>query len=294
MIPISMRISRKQWRGKTWEPAGPQALWAAPRHLRWAARIASKLGRRAPWRGLHSEAMTLAHPLRTRVLRLQTLFHRFHSQTRLLHSPERKQNATQAVERQPDRSRSLLPAPPAVVERNLPVLSFVREIVQHSAPEVSCRNIIQRNRTVEFVERVVAPRLSRTMHAVSSPETSLASMPSGRATIQPTRQPSQSDSAATLPDRVLRNHRRVEARPFLRARDAAPQILPSAVPEEPAVIHRTPARRRVRQFDSPTEPAPRQHIAPQAPHIDVAQITDAVLQQLDRRLIAARERMGRI
>lgn len=66
----------------------------------------------------------------------------------------------------------------------------------------------------------------------------------------------------------------------------------AAVPGgEGAVI--TPAAHRRRQIEQEESRATKEQ-PPAPPIINVAQITENVLQQLDRRLIAARERLGRI
>ena len=65
------------------------------------------------------------------------------------------------------------------------------------------------------------------------------------------------------------------------------------MPEKPVVIERAQPRVRARQ-EPALEAAPRERAWQRESVVDVAQITDAVISQLDRRLIAARERRGKI
>jgi hypothetical protein len=94
----------------------------------------------------------------------------------------------------------------------------------------------------------------------------------------------------TLSARVIRKHRRVEARPT-RLHDLRTQT-PALMPEKPVVIER--ARPRLRTQEPPLEVGPRDRAGQLGSAVNVAQITDAVISQLDRRLIAARERRGKI
>jgi hypothetical protein len=301
MNPISIRSFPSQplakWLlGKPCPPAASQTLGAASRHLRWAAGITSKLARRSRWRGLHPEAMTLLHPSRMRILRLQTLIRQTHSEARL-YSPIGRQNSSKfnGSDLPVKADQKPAPAPRTIIERNNSLTSFVREIMRHTAPAAASSAAIQRNRTVEFVDKIALPRISRSVLGNIGSAASLALSSPARAMMQSGHQPDEPDSAAaTLPERVLRRHCRIEARPFLQSRGLAPQVVVAPTPEEPTAIHRASARRRAQQFDVPAETGQRSHSALQAPNVNVAQITDAVLQQLDRRLIAARERMGRI
>ena len=300
MNPISIRSFpslplAKRLPAKTLPPAAWQTCCAASRHLSWAAGITSKLARRSRWPRSFPAAMTLLHPSRTRILRLQTLIRQTHFRTRL-YSPIGGQNLIKFNGSDSHVKADLKPAlaPQTIIERTTSSAWFVRELMRPGASAAASSAALRRNRTVEF-DQIALPRISRSVAGSVGSSASLALSWPTRATTQAGHQPGESDSAATaLPERVLRRHRRIEARPFLQPRGLVPQVAVAPTLEEPAAIHRAPSRRRAQQVDPPAEAEQRPRSAAQAPNINVAQITDAVLQQLDRRLIAARERMGRI
>ena len=90
--------------------------------------------------------------------------------------------------------------------------------------------------------------------------------------------------------RIVRQLQRVETN--AQAQQSARELRFST--SRPADMASMPAAAgRRRHLESEESQSAKDH-APAAPAINVAQITECVLQQLDRRLIAARERMGRI
>jgi hypothetical protein len=98
---------------------------------------------------------------------------------------------------------------------------------------------------------------------------------------------------SSLPERVMRRLRRVEERPLRYARPSAAMRFAAPGPEETATARQS----RKHSISQPNVDLEAQVVgrAVQPPAaVNVTQITDAVLQQLDRRLVAARERMGRI
>jgi hypothetical protein len=97
--------------------------------------------------------------------------------------------------------------------------------------------------------------------------------------------------AESLPYRVARQHRRVEEGSFARALNGPAKRTPSPLSELPSVMENP--QPRVGRRAVPGSPTERRDPASQ-PDMNVTQIADAVLKQLDRRLVAARERMGRI
>ena len=302
MYPIKMRsptrLTLAKWSfGEPWTPVSSHKLRAASRHLRWASGITSRLALRSRWPGLHPEAMTVTHPFRALILRLQTWLRHTHSQT-LMYSPALHPTATGSPgpNSQTEANRQLMDPHQTIVERSHSSVSFVREIVRHTAPLAQPVGAFQRNRTIEFVDTIVLPRNSGLVPNNIGSSASLAIPRPRRGIAQSDSEQDKPESVSeSLPERVVRKHRRIEARPFLQPRGLAPQIVPASTPEELAVSHTTLARRLAQQrLEEPIESPTRPHSAPQAPNINVAQITDAVLQQLDRRLIGARERMGRI
>src|SRR5580704_14632426 len=273
MNPTSMRSFPKQ-------PLANRSLatpWvpAASRHLRWAEGITSKHVRRSRWPGLHLEAMTLTHPFRQRILRLQTMLRHTHSETRLLYAPIQQQKTVAPAGQysQFDVSRSFAMPPQPVAERSHSMVSFVHEI--HRCITVAT---FQRNRTLEFVEKIASSRPARLLIERTASPMSLALSPVRRTSTHLTSQSNDDDSTVTLSDRVLRKHRRIETRPFLNPSQVAPQNVPAPMPEFPTLIHRAPAQRQAQpRINALTESAPRQQAAPQAPNINVDQITEAVL-----------------
>lgn len=284
MNPISMRSFPKQplakrSLGKPWAQAGWQAFGAASRHLRWAEGIASKLAHRSRRMGLHPEAMNVTHPFRPRILRLQNMLRHTHSETRLVYSPAHEERAVGRVGPQSHfkAGRQFAVPPQTIVERIRSLVSFSHEIQRWST-----LTILRRNHTLEFVERIATPRASTFALDKTGPLAILAPSSARRGSTHVERQFDDDNfSAATLSDRLLRKHRRVEVQPFFSSRAMGSQSVPA---------HRQAQQRPIAE----TESTSRQNSVPQAPNINVAQITDAVLQQLDRRLVGARERMGRM
>jgi hypothetical protein len=301
MIPVSMRsfpeqpLAKRQL-GKPWTSAGSRVIRAASRHRRWALAITSKLALRSRWPGLHSEAMTLPHPSRRRILRLQTVIQRTHSDTRVLDPALLELKAPGSpganLRRETNRRFAL---PQNIVERNHSLVSFVREIVHRTAPAAASATWVRPNRTAELAAKIATPRILQSALGKAEPAAPFALSQSPRSAPGTASRSGGSDaSAATLPEIVMHKHRRVEARPVVQPPGVAPRTASAPAPEPPAVIHRTLTRRPAQGFEELMESDPRRHSARQEPNINLAQITDAVLQQLDRRLIAARERVGRM
>ena len=94
--------------------------------------------------------------------------------------------------------------------------------------------------------------------------------------------------------RVVRKHVRVEDRLMAQDRATAPHIhLPAMPPERAPARARRPHAHRADDAMPDAESPVNQKARP-APAVDVAYLTDEVLKQLDRRLVATCERMGRI
>jgi hypothetical protein len=99
-------------------------------------------------------------------------------------------------------------------------------------------------------------------------------------------------SAESLPYRITLQHRRVEEDPLARGLKSEGKKTPSLLPDLPLAVENPQLRVRRKSAGDTVSPGERRDHAGQ-PEVNVTQIADAVLQQLDRRLIAARERMGR-
>ena len=101
-------------------------------------------------------------------------------------------------------------------------------------------------------------------------------------------------STETLVARVRERHRRTEEHRSIYARNLRLQTidLSPSVPEMTVIADRRPATKTVayREIEAESHHSSR----PAQPVIDSVRLTDEVLRQLDRRLVAARERMGRV
>ena len=104
------------------------------------------------------------------------------------------------------------------------------------------------------------------------------------------------DSAVLdMPARMTRKHRRVEQRLYPRIDDLATttELRPTAA--NTITLRKPHSHQPVAEYEAPLAKLERMAASPQAEReVNVARITDEVLKQLDRRLIAARERRGRI
>jgi hypothetical protein len=92
---------------------------------------------------------------------------------------------------------------------------------------------------------------------------------------------------------ITNRHRRVEEHGFRYRRELAIDEPRSSAGDMTVVAGRA-ASRRVQEPDIRMETDSGKGNSRPKPVIDTARITDEVLKQLDRRLIAARERMGKI
>ena len=102
-------------------------------------------------------------------------------------------------------------------------------------------------------------------------------------------------TAESIAHRLPRQYRRVEDCSFARDLNSREKSTPRLLSGPSVVIDRTPPRVQKDSAGSFGSAGERKEPVAQAQlNTNVAQITDAVLKQLDRRLVAARERMGRI
>lgn len=151
-----------------------------------------------------------------------------------------------------------------------------------------------RTRSVEVAERTTYRHVSRPGFLATSPTLLVASR---NRTVMRTQQHRLLNVAAVngIPNRLAKKYSRFDQRPVTDVQ-RLPAKSPAAAPAEaPIMIDRSQPRLRPEVGKQDISEVGRRTPAVQlesAPN--VAQITDAVLKQLDRRLIAARERMGRI
>lgn len=294
-IPLSRngrRAMQTRLGGRRAQPAAPRAS----RYQRWIAGIVAKYLNHIAWRGGHAGAMALLHPDRQTLLRLQTIVRQAEpraASTMPAALDARAPQVIQILQRQfaqpwifvqhPQSARRIEPR--YFAARELPYND--KSKLQASAPPPPIRMFRIKERSM--VERIMLrTTASEPVHDSGRLPLSVAERRTGRRSRVVTE-----DEAPTLPERVIRRLRRVEERPLHPARQAAVRMPAATTPEE------APAARRQRRDVSPQgEPSFETHTAgrhaQQPAAVNVGQITDAVLQQLDRRLLAARERMGRI
>ena len=121
-----------------------------------------------------------------------------------------------------------------------------------------------------------------------------------RALVQPWLRPREegdmpNSRLGDMPGRVTRKHRRVEQRAYPLGDDLVVTNMPRPVMADSVTLGGSRFREPVQEYEPPVakrEPSVAR-LQPE-PAVNVARITDEVLKQLDRRLIAARERRGRI
>jgi hypothetical protein len=266
------------------------------RHLRWALAIVSRfgrqLGRQRDGFGIHSQGMTLAHGLGPRVFRSQTILHSLRVETRLFTTGVTRIKVIDAMQgsRPPATRLPLAPSPTMTVpSKNAALASQLQQAAPHAVTLVATEF---RSRMVQFVDKIAVPRISLRWAGNASTPGQLPLIHTDGPT-RPTSTLAVLDRGQALSQEVLmQKHRRIEERPFLRPRETGSKMAPALDKEQPARIHGASTRLRVENHPTAETARPRGATS-MAPSVNVAQITDAVLQQLDRRLVAARERMGR-
>jgi hypothetical protein len=277
-IPLSRNDRRTVQARLAWrraEPASPRAS----RHLRWTAGIVAKLFHRIPWGGAHAEAMALSHPDRRTLLRLQTIVRL--SEKRVITTQRQLVQRRIVIQQQQH------------VQRLQPLFFTASEISRSDESKLSAIAPAAPLRMLRVPECSILERLM--LKTTASGALAFGQLPLCLAEGRTSRRPHfvTEGEAPSLPERVIRKLRRLEERPFHHARQAAVRMLSVPMPEESPAAHR-----RRRDPDQQAEPSFEAHAASGAAQqpaaVNVAQITDAVLQQLDRRLVSARERMGRI
>lgn len=290
---IAGRASRLQPR------PGFSCAYAArtPRHLRWIIAITHRLARRVTWRGIHPESMTL--PLASRWILVSNIIGGRSNSLTLVLSARAREREKPTVHRLPcvPYSKPLLSSQSAIDElARIPapaILTRVQNRVHELTTATFSRHICIREHTVRSVVREWSRAPSGGTTSSSSVKSAFVHRP-----IRP--RPSQAvdftPPMRDIPTQVQRRHRRLEQRPFLSVRDAASPPSPVEIAEHPDVVRKLRPRAPACVIDEerPVQAKSRGRTAQPDSPVNVAQITDAVLQQLDRRLIAARERMGRM
>ena len=152
----------------------------------------------------------------------------------------------------------------------------------------------------EFTLPAVWPRPISAAHPTAGPETSPMPRPSARAFVRAmarsTRVENQKNPAAAALQSPT-----IAARPQLIERAPAPRLgrlpddMPTAQPRRALATTRAEIPTPVPSTPPPTTPNPKQGTAQQVlpPH-EVERITEQVMSSIDRRIVAERERLGRL
>lgn len=286
-------------------PKPPQAhtLRNVSRNLAWTLNFLDRLVHRSRRTGVHREPMILAHVARSYIL-LRTLLQQFQTVTQTIFDA-----ATSPVQ-----FASMQSTPTVSVSRR--VETVVRQAtvepihvsglrarwqpVKNSGAMLAVSVAAEDNWPTLLISKPIQVLRSQPTLERRFRQTPVFSPVSERGLIQPRLSPQdevdEPDSGAlTIPAHVARKHRRVEPCPYALVHEgvALSQTMPMSSEtmkrQKPGVLQ------RAQQYQPPGShyerfPARSQ----QEPALNVSRITDEVLKQLDRRLVAARERMGRI
>jgi len=293
-IPLS-RNDRRTARMQIRERRTLPIVKGGSRHLRWIAGIVAKHFHRASWHRAHAEAMALLYPARRTVLRLQTIVRQ---------TARRAASTAQTMDTRAAKTMQIMQ--PQIVQPRIfiqrqqepgrlqPVFFAVRELPRSSESKSSAGASAPSFRLARHTERTIVERLMLrgfgSGQASTSMQLLLASIEGPNLLRSQIRAEGEECS---LPERVIRKLRRLEERPLHHARQAAVKR-PAAPAQEGAPGVQRSRRGSYAEVEPSFEAHTPSRAAQQPTAVNVAQITDAVLQQLDRRLVAARERVGRI
>lgn len=282
-------------------PLRQQRPSALSRHLRWVRAIIAKFVRQMP--GTQPNGF-----IHARVTRPCNLFHHYFLLPVWLNQP-RGQAATEVPKALLPLSRTRDPhsvrQPFAILEQVLtksmrsqsaatgPASAFRESEAQRVSFSAAGRhlNVVQFKPapgSVQSFEPIHAPAAAM-LEAISFPHKSGFA----RARFAPYESEEGRPSTCDVVKRIATKHRRVEERLVLDGQGLAlgttriPGAEMTLVDNSPRVTQR-PVHQPIIPIESPNR------LSRPQPIVDVAQITDEVVKQLDRRLIAARERRGRI
>jgi hypothetical protein len=298
----SIHKFRRKFPGKAYHvqpPGGILRARAVPmsRHLRWSFAITERLAQRISWRGLHLEDMTLSLPARWILLRKVTGASS-NSLTLVLPTPttQHARTAADPLTHRLDRRQQELSSQPQI-QRPYIADSTLLTVVQNRLHTITTATLSQQ---LCLRERRVKSIVREFLHAEDGSISYSPRLSSSIAHRSIRRQRAQAadfePETIGIPAQVQRRHRRLEQRSFLSMRDVAPSPSPIEIAERPDVVRKPRPQTPPRAADeeAPAQSKLRNRPTRPDPPISIPQITDAVLQQLDRRLVAARERMGRI
>jgi hypothetical protein len=279
-----------------WQPrlriSGTCAVAPASPHLHWTVAITGRLGRRSTWRGIHPEDMTLSSAARLWIL-LRQIVDRSHTTVAFLPLPAkpRHQSAPHAFTPTPNYP-CLLRSQQTTLEPATVLLPTTLAIVQDRIHQLTKATLSQSTRTIERIAKVFL----RVSSPITNGESTSSPLPPlfARRTLRSLQAQESETDPTNIPAQVQRRHRRIEQRPFLRPGDSTDPLPALRTAGPPVVIEKPHPRIPARTQNEPSpDPKPISRASQPGPPLNIGQITDAVLQQLDRRLVAARERVGR-
>jgi hypothetical protein len=263
-----------------------------PGHLSWALALVERLLRRILSPGMHFETMILARAARTWIQRLQILQAGRGRERLITTLPIKERNVFHSIE-----FKEWLHANPHKVCPEQTDGKLLRCVVPPiSLPNVANRSTIsgeylKATRNIEIAETITRRNALRATQALSSRPVKF--VPAERRSPLWSNELLHLYATSSTPSRVVQQHRRVEDRTIALDSSSSKKIAPTRFFEAPVLIERPRSRT---SGDSDLMPGVdrREPVTQPGPAVNVTQITDAVLKQLDRRLVAARERMGRI
>jgi hypothetical protein len=274
-----------------------------PPHGRWAQQLLARVTHRRPGRGAFPEAMIAALVGRAPVYLLQRFTADTWNVTRSAALPAPRQEGF----RVPGRVVQIRGAQGAhpVVQNFFP-MQFRREVTREPGTAISpmirmpsalVASLAVRNRR-EMLSGEASSNLRRKRFRREADSEAAGPLLLSRKRSVVANSPERAEEllfgASSVLGNVAKKHRRVEspAPPAMRAQTAVVAAGRRYFEEEPAVSRGAAAARKPRLGESAVDHGNTIHRA-EVP-LDATRITDEVLKQLDRRIVAAKERRGRI
>lgn len=285
--------------------ATARMLWGGSRHLAWTVSITGRLVGRDLWRGMQPGPMVLVRASRNYIL-LRTLL-------RQLQPGSRAAPAEMPERARAGRSEGTMQRPCGGLRLATDILALARKPMQivaapmiwEAAHRRELRSLKPMTGVQENLALALAPKRSGLPGLQPPSSDAMPAAPavlSGakRALVQPWLRPWEKGDGpdsrlGDMPGRVMRKHRRVEQRAYPPGGDFVVTNMLRPVMTEAVTLAGPRFSKPAQEYEAPVakrEPSVA-HLQPE-PAVNVTRITDEVLKQLDRRLIAARERRGRI
>jgi hypothetical protein len=286
--PFSLSRARRpansQWPGACARVGGPHG-GTASRHVQWTQNILDRFLCNRSMRRRHPQAMIPVFAARAAKHFFQTL------QVKNYGSGQRAPMAPQTTILRGINQQNVFHSQSRVeIIRDLRPILLPKVLLATSTAVGGT----PRNETRPFLTTPVrALRLAALQHFAAEPDSALRQRRSTRSLRQNPQHASDESSSAssTLLTNIGRKHRRIEAAPppSMRLRRA---VFASPRDSEDIIAARSASAARRQRFDEPDH----HHRAARPNEIpfDAAHMTDEVLKQLDRRLVATKERRGRI